>query len=116
MKIGDRIKKLRELRNFTQEYMAIQLEMKQAGYSRIERNEVDIPFSRVEQIAKILNISLLDLIGFDENKIFGNAFGSLDTHTNERIQEIKTMYEARIADLQAEIAYLRNLVIQNKSI
>ncbi|WP_229215982.1 helix-turn-helix domain-containing protein [Dyadobacter frigoris] len=32
MEIGEKIKKIRELKNYTQEYMAQKLEMTQAGY------------------------------------------------------------------------------------
>ncbi|WP_309281651.1 helix-turn-helix transcriptional regulator, partial [Fluviicola sp.] len=36
MHVGQKIKKLRELKNFTQEYMANRLEMTQPSYSKIE--------------------------------------------------------------------------------
>jgi len=111
MVIGEKIKKIRELRNFTQDYMATQLEMTQAGYSRIERDEVDISFSKLEKIAKIFNINLLELIGFNEKNVFNNNFNNTTNGfiigTNEQLKEV---YEARISDLQKEIAYLRGIV------
>jgi len=43
--IGQKIKKLRELKNLTQEYMAEQLGMKnQSSYSKLESGETDIPY------------------------------------------------------------------------
>ena len=63
---------MRELRNYTQDYMADKLGMFQSGYSKIEVDETDIPFSRLIQISKILEIPLSDLINFDEGKILLN--------------------------------------------
>lgn len=42
MTVGSNIKKLRELKNFTQQYMADSLNMSDGGYSKIERDETDI--------------------------------------------------------------------------
>ncbi|TAE49422.1 MAG: XRE family transcriptional regulator, partial [Cytophagales bacterium] len=55
MEIGKKIKKLRELRNITQEYMAEKLDTSQQNYSRWEKGEIEITVSRLEQIAKILD-------------------------------------------------------------
>lgn len=40
LQVGQKIKKIRELRNYTQEYMAEQLGMSQTGYGNIERDEI----------------------------------------------------------------------------
>ncbi len=45
--IGEKIKKIRELKNYTQEYMAAQIGITQAGYSKIERGESDVPMSAI---------------------------------------------------------------------
>ena len=37
-RIGEKIKKIRELRNYTQEYVARELEMSLANYSKIDNN------------------------------------------------------------------------------
>lgn len=50
--IGYKIRKLREIRNYTQEYMADSLNISQNAYSRIEREETEPPLSRIEAIAK----------------------------------------------------------------
>jgi transcriptional regulator with XRE-family HTH domain len=39
MILGSKIKTIREMKNFTQEYIAEKLEMSQSNYSRIERNQ-----------------------------------------------------------------------------
>lgn len=72
LRIGKKIKQLRELKNYSQDYMAKQLKMSVPGYGRIERNEVDVSIERANQIANVLGISLTELISFDEKYIFNN--------------------------------------------
>lgn len=72
MKVGNKIKKMRELREYTQDDMADKLAMSQSGYSKIELDETDVPFSRLLQISKVLEVSLSDLVNFDEAKILLN--------------------------------------------
>ncbi|TAE73125.1 MAG: helix-turn-helix domain-containing protein [Bacteroidetes bacterium] len=114
MNVGEKIKKIREFRNFTQDYMAKQLDITQAGYSRIEANLVDIPFSRIEQIAKVLNVSLVEIVGFDGKNIFNSNFTNTTNGfvlgANEHLQDIKNQYESRIASLETEIIRLHNLL------
>lgn len=64
------IKKLRELRNLTQKYMADELSMTQANYSKLEAGEIDIPYSRIIQIAKLLKSNIEDLVSHNEKRVF----------------------------------------------
>jgi len=67
--IYQNIKKLRELKNLTREYVAIELGMTVSGYSKIERGEVDIAFSRLQRIAEVFEVDILGLMSFDVNQI-----------------------------------------------
>lgn len=73
--IGRKIKKLRELRNYTQEYMADQLGVSQPAYSKMETDETEINDVRLTQIAKALNMSVQDILSFDE-KVFFNQMNN----------------------------------------
>lgn len=68
--IGNKVKKLRELCNYTQEYMANCLNLSVNSYGRLERNEVDITLRRVHEIAKILGIDYQTVLNFNEDSIF----------------------------------------------
>lgn len=70
MNIGDNIKKFRELKSITREQMAADLDMSVSGYSKIERNEVDLTMSKVQKISQLLNIDLSQILSFDANQIF----------------------------------------------
>lgn len=55
--IGDRIRAARLDKNYTQFYMAFLLDISQASYSKIERNETNLTLPRIYQIAEALEIS-----------------------------------------------------------
>lgn len=68
--IGQKIKKIRELRNLSRRYLANELVISMNTYGKIERGETDITIGRLYQISKILNVSVTAIIDFDENKLF----------------------------------------------
>jgi transcriptional regulator with XRE-family HTH domain len=68
--IGDNIKKFRELKSITREQIASNLNMSLSNYSKIERGEIDLTISRIEQISEILEIDMGQLLNFDASQIF----------------------------------------------
>lgn len=54
---GNKIRIQRQIKNYSQEYMAFMLEISQPAYSKIERNETDLSLRRVYEIAEILEIN-----------------------------------------------------------
>jgi transcriptional regulator with XRE-family HTH domain len=60
--IGNKIRIQRLIRNYSQEYMAFELEISQAAYSKIERGETELSIRRIYAIAEILEISPLVLL------------------------------------------------------
>jgi transcriptional regulator with XRE-family HTH domain len=111
LKVGNKIKKLRELKNFTQEYMAQNLNLSPNGYGKIERDEVDVTIGRLEEIAKILEVDIFQVMTFDEKQIFNftcqtnqTAYGFVQSlQTNDAVQTL-------ITQLQEENKYLRTQI------
>jgi transcriptional regulator with XRE-family HTH domain len=60
--IGDKIRILRLTKNYSQEYMAFMLEISQAAYSKLERNETEFTVPRIYAIAEILEVSPFKLM------------------------------------------------------
>jgi transcriptional regulator with XRE-family HTH domain len=60
--IGTRIRKLRESKDYTQDNMAVELEITAGAYAKIERGETDPSISRLFQIAEILKVDITALI------------------------------------------------------
>jgi transcriptional regulator with XRE-family HTH domain len=65
MKLGIRLRKLRNKNDYSQEYVASRLDMSQANYCRIEKDSLHITHEKLEIIAQIYGISLVEF--FDEN-------------------------------------------------
>src|ERR1700744_3817806 len=68
--IGDNIKKFRELKNITREQLAADLKMSLSNYSKIERGEIDLTISRIQEIANILEVDISQVLNFDATQIF----------------------------------------------
>lgn len=112
--VGNKIRKIRELKGFTQDYMASKLEISQRAYSKLEKEEIKLDWQRIEKISHILEIEPIDLVSFDDNLVFNNSTqsGKNNTNTihNHFPDELKKSYEDRIKHLEEEIVFLRGLV------
>lgn len=69
MKINEKIRVARKAKNLSQEEVASQLSMSTNGYSKIERGESKINTERLEQIANILDMDILELISVGERNV-----------------------------------------------
>jgi transcriptional regulator with XRE-family HTH domain len=67
--IVSNIRKIREFRNYTQDYLAAKLQISQNAYSKIELGYSSITLSRLVKIAEILEIELADIISTDIEEI-----------------------------------------------
>jgi transcriptional regulator with XRE-family HTH domain len=116
MQVGQKIKKLRELRNYTQAHMADELGLTQGAYSKIELGESEISLSRLEKIAAILNLKPEEIIAFNEQMVFnvmnnqngGNVFG--DINNNGLSEQERRLYQDQIQLLKDEVAYLKQML------
>ena len=71
--IGENIRKVHELRNYTQEYMAQQLGISQKTYSKIEHDRTKLDKEQLNSIARILDIDPVKLLTFDEKVLLNKA-------------------------------------------
>lgn len=114
MEIGNKIKKLRELRNFTQEFMAQNLEMTTSGYGKIERNETEVSYQKLEKIAEVLGLKIEDIINFNEQVVFHqlhNNYATAGYIINQTMNDKeRSLYEQIIAQQKEEIDNLREII------
>lgn len=112
MHVGLKIKKLRELRNLTQDHMAHKLSITQGAYSKIELGKVDVPLSKLEEIADVLSLPLEEIIGFKENLVFNMKYNKKANGLviNQVSQIEKKLYEDYISSLKEENSYLKNMI------
>ncbi len=68
-KMGEVIKTFRELKKLSREYVADELEISVSTYAKIERDEQEITFSRIQKICKTLNITVCQLLTIEPSNI-----------------------------------------------
>jgi transcriptional regulator with XRE-family HTH domain len=114
--IGQKIKKLRELRNFTQNHMAEELGLSQSAYSKMELGETEITYSKLERVAEVLGMKPEEVIAFNESMVFNvmnNNTGQGFVINNNQLSETeKTLYIQQIDLLKEEVSYLKRLLEQ----
>ena len=115
--IGENIKKLREFRGYSQEFMAKELKISQKTYSNIKNDSGKISKSQIEHIASILEIDPIRLLTYDDKAVFNSDYntqaGMFNTNTYHAKSEVeKELYEKRIVELKEEVEFLRSLIKQ----
>jgi transcriptional regulator with XRE-family HTH domain len=65
-KIGERIRRIRVMKDYTQSNVAEDLGMTTGAFAKIERGETDANVSRLVKIAEILEVNICDF--FEESK------------------------------------------------
>lgn len=68
--IGEKIRKIRNLRGYSQEYMGARLKMSQNNYSRIELDQINLTLNTLTEIALVLEISVQEIMSFNETNLF----------------------------------------------
>ena len=118
--IVSNIKRIREEKRYSQEYMADKLDMKQASYSRLESRESKLTLDRLQEIANILETDISTLL--DSSKItiksqtfnkeaYGNGYvENLHVENKETSQKLIQTLENENQHLKKEIEFLRSLV------
>lgn len=67
------IRKIRELKNLTREYVAAELKMSSSGYGKIERGDVDLTVSKLIEISIVLEVSIEFIFKFDVSIFFNDT-------------------------------------------
>lgn len=114
---GDLIRATRQARGYNQEYIALKLGITQQSYSNLEKNPDGATLGRLRELAKILEVDLLTLIGETSalvqnnlNQQGGQAAASMVIHQNS---EQKEAYQRMIDHLEEEIEFLRKFLEQH---
>ncbi len=98
--------------------------MSPQGYGKIERDETDVSYSRLELICKVFNTNIQDLIGYGEKTSFTNSnhnhyVGSNGSYHNivgneviaAELEKLKLENEA----LRKEVNYQKEIILLLKN-
>ena len=66
---SEKIRQLRLQKDLSQENMADMLGLSTTAYGDMERGRTELSFSRLENIAKLLDVSLPELLGFESKTL-----------------------------------------------
>lgn len=114
--IGNKIRRLRENKGFSQEDMAEKLQISRSAYSRIESGETNSWVNHIEKLCKELDMKVEDLLINSDNNINNNqdnasavqANTQQDTHItiNHLSEKVIELYEERIDELKERVKQL----------
>ncbi len=113
MQLNEKIRTVRESRNWSQEEMAEKLDMSTNGYSRIERGETKPTVQKLEKIAEIFGMDLIDLLSVSGKGVFyvfGENSGSNSCNYYGSSQELTI----EIEKLKLELAHKDELLAQKQ--
>ena len=116
MQIGQKIKKLRELKNLTQTHMAQELGVTQSAYSKMELGESEVTYRKLEKISGVLGMKPEDVIAFNDQMVFnitnnpngGNVFSHINQNALPETE--RKLYQDQINLLKEEISYLKEIL------
>jgi transcriptional regulator with XRE-family HTH domain len=113
MTIGEKIAVLRKKKGYSQERMSELLEMTPNGYGKIERDETDLPYSRLELISKVLGVLPHKLLGFGEEQINvtnGNVnYGDNNNAVFQNLTDKELQHEIEKMKLRIEFLEKENI-------
>ena len=115
MTLGEKIKTIRTIKGYSQEYVAEKIGISSSTFSKIERNEISANWDRINEIAEILDISISELVSFGEKNVFNMTGDGLMGNVNNGLmgnvvignsKEILTLSQ-RIEKIEKEIEYIK---------
>jgi transcriptional regulator with XRE-family HTH domain len=110
---GSKIKTIRELRGFSQEYVATKLGIAQTAYSRIENNQTKLSSEMLQKLSKELGVSEMDILNGEPVVVnfYGPNNGSAPFGTIQTvISGEKELYEKMLASKDEEIHRLNKII------
>jgi transcriptional regulator with XRE-family HTH domain len=116
--LGENIRKEREKRDFSQEFLAAELNINQSTYCKLEQDASNLTVERLYKIADVLGVDVSNLLDIDAKNIFnnngnGNGYGNverLNTDNKVFIEEIRLAYEKMLEIKDEQIAFLKDMV------
>lgn len=107
--LGKKIRLLRHQKGWSQEDVAKRLDISIPAFSKIETGITDINLSRLEQIAKLFEMSVVQLLTFNDNEQQEKYVSELEA-ISKRLQE----RESEVIELQKKIIDLFEEIRRSK--
>jgi transcriptional regulator with XRE-family HTH domain len=114
--IGHKIRKIREIKGLSQEYVSSKLGITQNSYSKIERGETNVDEDKLSQIATALDVDKDVIKNFSEQFIFHSCSQSGYIHTQNinPLEKIQELYGKLLAEKDSRIKLLEKVLYKGK--
>lgn len=114
MKIYEKIRALREERQWSQEELAARLGLSANGYAKIERGETRLNLPRLEQIAEIFDTDILNLIAQEDGRysVSINNIGDNISDNYQNIYDSQIQMASEIDKLQLTVKHQAEMLAQ----
>lgn len=114
-----KIRKIREIKGFSQDYVATKMNITQNTYSKIERGETSLTINKLLDICNALEVDIKTLMSFDEKMVFTNCtqsgnFGENNTFIFNTIDKVQELYDRIIKLKEDEIQRLNEIINKKK--
>ena len=106
--VGAKIRKTREEKGITQEFLAQCLDITQSNYGRLEKDDARLTVPKLLKIAEVLEVSVSYLLGESATRIIQQS--NNETANAYNVDTIINADKEHIATLRDEIAFLRKIV------
>ena len=116
MKVYDKIRALREERQWSQEELAAKLGLSANGYAKIERGETRLNLPRLEQIAEIFDTDIVNLIAQEDGRysVSINNIGNNISDNYQNIYNSQIQMAAEIDKLQLTVKHQAEMLAQKE--
>lgn len=118
--IGENIRRHREFKGFSQEYMAQELGINQSSYAKIEKENTKLTVERLQRISEVLEVEISSLLNSskqpifnqtNENGSYGNGYiENLHIENKEITEKLLQSKEDLIQKLEEQIGFLQKLI------
>jgi transcriptional regulator with XRE-family HTH domain len=99
--IGSKIRKVRELKGFTQEYLASKIGLSQNAVSKIEKGQIKIDDKLFTTIASAPEVDKEAILNFNDNYVFTNC-SNPGNYNNYQIHPIEAVLKLNEKLLQSK--------------
>jgi transcriptional regulator with XRE-family HTH domain len=117
IEIGNNIRRIREIKNYTQEAVADMVGLSVTAYGDIERGKTDVNFTRLGEIAKALEVKPEEIVTFgsvtynntiNDGQHGINNQGTINNNIPENMMLLeRAVFDKMMKDKDEEIAFLR---------
>ncbi|MBS9779212.1 MAG: helix-turn-helix transcriptional regulator [Moraxellaceae bacterium] len=134
MKANEKLKQLRELNNWSQEYVSEKINITPSSYAKIERGETGLTLERLQQFAEIYNVEVSEIVEPNKGSFYQvnensscNIYNQSNiNHTTKEVEklqltiqhkdELLKQQEKMLADKEREINMLNEFIqtLKNK--